>query len=360
MRSHLEIYQDVKQRILNGKLMPGTMLPTHRRLCQEHSVSVGTITKAINRLKKEGYVQSQRGSGTMVKDLSEKTQNIARNTVVVVTAGHILTHNLLAYAAQEVFFGTNWVLANRCAYGNLDWYKDALRDSHENPPTGMILNAMAPQEFCYEQSLLPSPDTKVVIIGHEIPGRTYDRVCASAYWEGHLLSEYILRKEHKSVLYVTTSPLGLPLESDTLRGLAESLSRNGVPFDESHIRRYQDTHSYGLKPDPVIDGYQYIRELLKRERPGVIVAGHDWIAVAAVRAIQDSGLTLPDDVAVISAEGAEYIGRITGTPKLTSFDTLFYLRAKIAADILKQRLEGDDGPVRVHEVLGHVVEGQTG
>ena len=48
MNTYLEIYQDTKQKILKGHLKPGTKLPAHREICEDYSVAIATVTRAIN------------------------------------------------------------------------------------------------------------------------------------------------------------------------------------------------------------------------------------------------------------------------------------------------------------------------
>ena len=63
-----EIYRQLRQAILDGRLPPGEQLPPTRELAQRLAVSRTTVTVAYDRLMAEGFVSSRVGAGTFVSD----------------------------------------------------------------------------------------------------------------------------------------------------------------------------------------------------------------------------------------------------------------------------------------------------
>jgi GntR family transcriptional regulator len=57
----------LRERIQSGELAPGTRLPSVRSYSQEYDLAPGTITKALDRLRAEGLIESRVGWGTFVK-----------------------------------------------------------------------------------------------------------------------------------------------------------------------------------------------------------------------------------------------------------------------------------------------------
>ncbi|WP_159028914.1 GntR family transcriptional regulator, partial [Streptomyces noursei] len=51
-----------------GRLAAGTRLPSSRELAADLGVSRGLVTEAYEQLTAEGYLRSDRGSGTWVGD----------------------------------------------------------------------------------------------------------------------------------------------------------------------------------------------------------------------------------------------------------------------------------------------------
>jgi len=76
-----QIYEDIRKSIIEGKLAPGTRLPSTRSLTDVLGVSRTTVTNAFDRLKSEGYLRSHVGSGTFVsKNLPPQHTQLRRPT----------------------------------------------------------------------------------------------------------------------------------------------------------------------------------------------------------------------------------------------------------------------------------------
>jgi len=61
-----QLYTGLASLILNGRLKPGTRLPSTRTLADELGVARNTVSVAFDQLLAEGYVESRIGSGTKV------------------------------------------------------------------------------------------------------------------------------------------------------------------------------------------------------------------------------------------------------------------------------------------------------
>ena len=60
------LYGQLRAAILEGRLKPGTRLPSTRTLAAEHHVARGTVLGVFERLLAEGYLQSRVGAGSCV------------------------------------------------------------------------------------------------------------------------------------------------------------------------------------------------------------------------------------------------------------------------------------------------------
>ena len=63
---YAQIKEQIKEQILNGKLMPETVLPSIRQLANEVGVSVITTTRAYRDLEQEGFITTMHGKGSIV------------------------------------------------------------------------------------------------------------------------------------------------------------------------------------------------------------------------------------------------------------------------------------------------------
>ncbi len=66
-----QIIDGLKREVSEGRLGPGTMLPSVRGLAAELLVSVITVKRAYEELEREGIIYRRQGLGTFVADLAD-------------------------------------------------------------------------------------------------------------------------------------------------------------------------------------------------------------------------------------------------------------------------------------------------
>lgn len=67
-----QIFDQLSAQVLNGDILPGTMLPPIRTVAKELRISVITVKKAWETLEREGFIYSMVGRGCFVADLSAR------------------------------------------------------------------------------------------------------------------------------------------------------------------------------------------------------------------------------------------------------------------------------------------------
>ena len=65
-----QVYRDIRRRIINGELMPGSRLGT-RMLCEFYGISDTPLKQALNRLLSEGLVEALPHRGMRVRRLEQ-------------------------------------------------------------------------------------------------------------------------------------------------------------------------------------------------------------------------------------------------------------------------------------------------
>src|SRR5579863_2257581 len=95
----------MRDRILEGHLRPGTRLPATRDLAGQLALSRGTIIRAFEELKSEGYIEGSVGSGTDVsRILPEELLHARRETSGTETAPARRKRRLSGYARRAAEF----------------------------------------------------------------------------------------------------------------------------------------------------------------------------------------------------------------------------------------------------------------
>lgn len=122
------------------------------------------------------------------------------------------------------------------------------------------------------------------------------------------ITSYMLNLGHKRICYLG-GPEGVPIYQDRASGYMEALKERGIPVDQSLI-----VH---CTPD-VQGGYDAISSLLHDadRKFTAIVASGDIMAIGAIRALNDRGLKIPDDVAISGFDDIAFSALVT--PSLTT------------------------------------------
>ena len=72
MNKYEIIAVDIREDILKGIYKPNEKLPFEKEICSKYNASKMTVKKALDLLVSEGLIVKRRGSGTFIKDITEK------------------------------------------------------------------------------------------------------------------------------------------------------------------------------------------------------------------------------------------------------------------------------------------------
>jgi GntR family transcriptional regulator len=79
-----QVYEDIRQSILEGEIPEGRKLPSEPECCQAYNVSRTTVREAYSMLQQEGIVEVRRGSGRFVlpgaAGIMKGSANLIRST----------------------------------------------------------------------------------------------------------------------------------------------------------------------------------------------------------------------------------------------------------------------------------------
>lgn len=75
-----QLFDILLERIISKEYNPGGKMPTDLEIMQEFDVSRMTVRQAMNRLINEGYIERQRGKGTIVLEKENKVETILKSS----------------------------------------------------------------------------------------------------------------------------------------------------------------------------------------------------------------------------------------------------------------------------------------
>lgn len=110
----------LRAEILEGRLCPGARLPATRDLARQYGLARGTIVNAFERLKSEGYVDGNVGSGTYVsKVLPDELLQIPRDDAPEPPASRKRRRRISDYAGRVHLFPNLEVRPSRAFRANM-------------------------------------------------------------------------------------------------------------------------------------------------------------------------------------------------------------------------------------------------
>ncbi len=173
-----------------------------------------------------------------------------------------------------------------------------------------------------------SNDLAVCLINREIEDDKVDQVLADEKEGLQLLCYHLHKLGHDKIAFIT----GLATTTATQRKIAgykEFIEEAGLKFKENYIISGHWTMN---------GAYMAMKELLGTEdKPTAVIVGTDTMALGALSAVRDNGLSVPEDIAVTgfdNAPGGEYYH-----PPLTTLKYPNYEMGQLAARAILNRLK---------------------
>lgn len=142
---------------------------------------------------------------------------------------------------------------------------------------------------------------------------------------------------HRRIAYIN-GPEGWHSAKRRLAGYKEALDALDIGVDDAFIQP-GDWEFTG--------GYEAAKKLLELDtRPTAVFAANDLMALGAIYAIQDAGLNVPEDIAIVGYDNRDFTGIFR--PQITTVSMPVYEMGKASAELLLRQLR--EGPEQEDEV----------
>ena len=200
------------------------------------------------------------------------------------------------------------------------------------------------------QGLVP-----IILVDRTFDGLTYDYVTSDNYAGARATVEHLVGLGHRRIAFLSRPILQLMTIAERLRGYQDALRDAGVaPLEPwlvgavgQEMEIVSTLRSYGEIASQDIE--QIARYLQARQRPTAIFAMNDMMAMQAMKAAKLVGLRVPEDLSLVGFDDEGIANTLLDVP-LTTVAQDGFAMGKRAAELLIERIEGHDGPLR-QEVL---------
>ena len=175
----------------------------------------------------------------------------------------------------------------------------------------------------------------IVFVDRKVEGMKADAVLLDNRQGGHIAASHLVGLGHERIGLVAAPPTD-PVTYERQEGFEQALMEAGITVDPRLV-------SFGnqLKEE---GGYRATRHLLAvQPRPTALFAVNNVRTLGMLRAINELGLRIPDDISVVGFDDSPWLSLLT--PPLTTISQPTYAMGEEAVRLLIQRIaEGMDYP----------------
>jgi len=190
----------------------------------------------------------------------------------------------------------------------------------------------------------------VIVIGG--PSSPLDTLTVDDVAVAQLATEHLIALGHRDIAHIGASPafdLDFHIPTNRRRGFERAMANAGIPLDPAFFEPADFT---------VEGGYRAAKQLLGRPgpRPTAVFAASDEMAVGAILAARDLGVSVPEDLSVVGIDGHE-LGEFF---RLTTVDQFPFRQGERAAEaVLATLTDGEAGGIPAALPFGLNVRGTT-
>ena len=148
-----------------------------------------------------------------------------------------------------------------------------------------------------------------------------------------LALNHLKELSHERIAFMKGSPMSSD-SKDRWDAICEIAGQTGIKIDPELTAQIESDD-----PTPML-GYPVAKQLLERKKPfTALFAYNDISAIGAIRAFQEQGLRVPEDVSVLGFD--DIPGAAFYTPSLTTVRQPLSRMGEVAAQTLLERIEGE-------------------
>ncbi len=255
-----------------------------RALNNRSNVDEETREKVLEKAQSMGYTPNH-----VAKSLvSSKTYTIG---VVIPEITHAFFPEVVR-GIEEVTNNSDYQLFLTNTNEQFDREKNAIKTLRSKRVDGLLISSSQTEDdVSYYKSLVDS-GTKVVFFDRCIEGIGASTVSVNDRESSLKITEHLINKHG----YTKIAHLGGPhvsIGQKRLEGYLEALEKYDLPINDKWII------VGGFQEEAGYDAMEKLLDLPTEEFPEAVVSVNDPSAIGAVKAIEEAGLSIPDDIAIV-------------------------------------------------------------
>jgi len=181
-------------------------------------------------------------------------------------------------------------------------------------------------------SFLIEEGFNIVLLDRDPHGLKVDTVKIDNFRGGYIATEHLLNLGHSNILFIKGVPY-IDSSKERFNGYKKALKDKGIKLNNDFI----------LSGDFLVDsGYLSVKRYLEENGLNftAIFAANDQMAIGAIKALNDKGIVVPDEVSIVGFDNS-YISPYV-IPPLTTIKQRREEMGKVAAELLLDRISSQN------------------
>jgi DNA-binding LacI/PurR family transcriptional regulator len=358
---YMQLLNQLRHLILSGEWTPGSRLPSEAELQRQLKISRGTIRQALNHAEVQGLIERVPGKGTFVARspvLRSPTDTQSSYLIGYITCDSFRhLQGQLVGGAESIVSAREYRVVFCNSNRDIDEENRLLEQLvQKDRVEGILIWPVLhddPSRHLFQ--LVYQGTVPVVLVDRTFDGLTCDYVTSDNYAGARAAVEHLVELGHRQIAFLSRPILQLLTVGERLRGYQDALRDAGLaPLEPwlvgaagQEMEIVFALHSYSDVASQEIE--QIVRYLQASQLPTAIFAMNDMMAMQAMKATKLAGLRVPEDLSLVGFDDEGIVNTLLDVP-LTTVAQDGFTMGRRAAELLIERIEGYDGPLR-QEVL---------
>ena len=336
---YMHIHRNLREEILSGKYLPGTILPSENTLCGQYNTSRYTVRSSLKKLESEGLVRNLPGRGWQAIKTDGKTFKIKNRVLSFIGRGDnesAFAFEAIRKACSPMFSDIKYHM--KSVYRGPDWHDDFIEAEIDSGKTGAVIifdDTPLPEKFVNSIK-----SAKIPLVCMPLNGSfQYDNIGTDNIAASEIMLNYLFERGHRNIIFVTSGELDkIPSFSLRRTGYTISMEKNG------------------LKPEIIVANHNYwqgedeekmimdkISSMKSENRgPSCIFCSTSTPVIEFLAILKRNSIRVPEDISICSfgcSRETLPIASKFGITSWTHIEEQFDLMGTVAVEILSMKSE---------------------
>lgn len=349
------IIEDIKSKILSGDYSIGEQIPTESVMQETYGVSRHTVRKAILELSNEGFLRSEKGSGTYVSNqYQSKSSGASANKTIGVITTYISDYIFpsIIRGIESRLNKDNYSLLLASTNNDVEQEKKALEMMLSYGVDGLIVEPT--KSNLYNPNISYYLSFKEQDVPFTMINAYYEELDVPFFCLDDVQSSYLATNE---LILKGHTQIGLIAKMDDLQGKYR-MKGYIKALGEAKLR-FQPEHILSFNTETKLDLYANLKEFLteNQDEMTALVCYNDEVGLEVVNVCRQLGISIPDKLSIIGQDNS-YIAK-NATINLTTLTHPQEQMGHDAADWIIKKLQGKKDLPNETYYQPVLVEGET-